>query len=495
MNWINEIITKFPNKPAMYLIKDIDGLLGDEQVQNELTQNDFVVLTFDDPVLFRYTYEKNYSNFDGTLIIRLIDAKYSDVPFDVFKDAYEVSLSLTDIFANLDCSVVRDADNALYDSLLSVSQSLDHKLNRQETNKTVNSILAVSEKMKITQLKFNVDFESYGFDEWGKWSQEIGNALATNPELVDNAKLTAVNRYFQEWLRANFDLQANRSYFNAPKSVSQINNYVNSKESGNKVALLVMDGMSFTQWTTIQTFIGKKGYISSVSSVLSMIPSITSVSRQTIFSGLLPKQFADSIDTTNKEPSRWMDFWENEGFSDSQIKYARKMGHDISEIESLGFNNPFASRFGGVIDVVDKYIHSAQQGVWSIQSELTHWLESGYLIELLERLTELDFEIYMTSDHGNVEATGIGNIREGALVITQGKRVRLYNDPGLRSEAEEKFADSASIWDSNYLPENMYPLEANDKLAFAPKGDKIVTHGGTNIEEVFVPFVKIAKGD
>lgn len=493
MNWINEIITKLPNKPATYLVKDIDGLLGDEEVQKELVHKDLAVLTFVDPVLFRYTYEKDYSNFEGTLVVRLLDAKYSDVPFDVFKDAYKVSLSLADIFTNLDCSVVRDADNALYDSLLCLSQSMDYKLNKQETIDAVMAIPAVSRNKRSIALDYDADFESYGFEEWGQLAGKIGDSLSNNPELVDNSKLTAVNIRFQEWLRANFDLQANRSYFNGPKIVSQINNYLNSKEADNKVALVVMDGMSFTQWATVQSYLSKKGYTSSVKPVLSMIPSVTSVSRQAIFAGLLPRQFADSIDTTNKEPLRWTNFWGNQGYSDSEIKYVRKMGHDISEIESLEFNNPFASRFGGVIDVVDKYIHGAQQGVWSIQSELVHWLENGYLIKLLERLTDLDFEIYMTADHGNVEATGIGNIREGALVITQGKRVRLYDDPGLRSEAEEKFADSSSIWDSNYLPENMYPLEANDKLAFAPKGDKIVTHGGTNIEEVFVPFAKITK--
>jgi hypothetical protein len=59
--------------------------------------------------------------------------------------------------------------------------------------------------------------------------------------------------------------------------------------------------------------------------------------------------------------------------------------------------------------------------------------------------------VYLTADHGNVTATGIGNPREGVLVETRGKRARVYDRPEFREEVEAKFPDSIR-WPNHGLP-------------------------------------------
>ncbi len=102
------------------------------------------------------------------------------------------------------------------------------------------------------------------------------------------------------------------------------------------------------------------------------------------------------------------------------------------------------------------------------------------------------FAVYLTADHGNVTATGIGNPREGVLVETRGKRVRVYDRTEFLEEVASKFPDSMR-WPNHGLPPARYVLLAGDLKAFTTAGDEIVSHGGIALEEVMVPFVAITR--
>ncbi len=104
-------------------------------------------------------------------------------------------------------------------------------------------------------------------------------------------------------------------------------------------------------------------------------------------------------------------------------------------------------------------------------------------------LWDKGFVTYITSDHGNVEALGIGRPAEGILAETKGERMRIYKDNQLLK------AGSASKigreWSNIGLPPDTHVLLANSHEAFINEGDTILAHGGVSIQEVIVPFVKI----
>lgn len=56
----------------------------------------------------------------------------------------------------------------------------------------------------------------------------------------------------------------------------------------------------------------------------SWVPTITSISRQALFSGKKPFAFAESLLTTSKEEPLWLEFWQNKGLAKREIKYAKK---------------------------------------------------------------------------------------------------------------------------------------------------------------------------
>jgi hypothetical protein len=48
-------------------------------------------------------------------------------------------------------------------------------------------------------------------------------------------------------------------------------------------------------------------------------------------------------------------------------------------------------------------------------------------------------------------------------------------------------------WDTKNLPESMLPVLHRGRGAFAPKGDRLVCHGGASLDELIVPFIEFSR--
>ena len=107
-------------------------------------------------------------------------------------------------------------------------------------------------------------------------------------------------------------------------------------------------------------------------------------------------------------------------------------------------------------------------------------------------IVHIRLHVILSSDHGNVEAKGCGRPAEGVIADLRGERVRIYSDELLRSTVKDKFPESI-MWPTFGLPEDYFPLLAPERLAFVPKGQKTVAHGGITIEELIVPLIQIER--
>lgn len=142
-----------------------------------------------------------------------------------------------------------------------------------------------------------------------------------------------------------------------------------------------------------------------------------------------------------------------------------------------------------VIDAVDRLMHKAIQGQQGLRLELDLWLRQGFLAQLLTKLLQYEYDVYLASDHGNHEGQGTGRLREGVLAETRGERVRIYPDVRLR---DEMVATACGIaWPGDGLPENLHVMLARSGTAFVREGERVVSHGGISLEEVVVPFVRV----
>ena len=342
---------------------------------------------------------------------------------------------------------------------------------------------------------FRETYEAFDMTDWIKFASGLGHIKSQllKKEALDaefKAQAAIANKAFEQWMHSKYQDLSTLPLLPKPKMLHQIPWYL-ERELHSKAALIVMDGMSYTQWYQIREFLAPDNWNFDESGVFSWVPTITPVARQAIFSGKVPREYADSINTTNKEGNLWKEFWIQQGLHEREIAYQKSLG--LKEFEKSEFPfviSPFIKVYGAVIDVIDKFMHGAKQGDRTMTSELDNWLDTKYLQNLLELLHNEGFDIYVTADHGNVECQGRGRIFQGVTVESANQRLRIYQSDNIRKHTAAEHPDTL-VWDNVNLPDDYYVLLAKNNDAFVPKNDRIITHGGIHIEEVIVPFVRI----
>jgi len=261
-----------------------------------------------------------------------------------------------------------------------------------------------------------------------------------------------------------------------------------------KIALIVVDGLALDQWLVVREALATKqpGLRFREQAVFAWIPSLTSVSRQATFAGKAPIFFPNSIQTTDKEPALWAQFWADQGLMPNEVVYLKGLGDGGLENVSEALSHPKARVAGLVVDKVDKIMHGMEMGTAGMHNQVCQWAKQPYLNTLLDLLLDRGFRVYLTSDHGNIEAEGCGRPSEGAVADLRGERVRIYPDAALRGKVKERFPDALE-WGTVGLPEDYLALLAPARRAFVQEKQRAVSHGGVSVEELIVPLIQIER--
>jgi hypothetical protein len=338
-----------------------------------------------------------------------------------------------------------------------------------------------------------------------QWSEWLSIFYAIVPNLEDSSYKTVhsfhqtmtnnIDICFQEWLSKQYSqLLSIPPVF--PKIVHHIPRYlareIKHSTDIQKIALVVIDGLSLPQWKMIQSFLtATDKYHFESDACYAMIPTLTSLSRQAIFSGKEPFFFPDSVLTTSKEKNLWTNFWKEEGFLVSNIGYIKNINQkeDLNALEE-SIHLSHTKILGIVINTIDNMMHGGQLGNRGLFHQIKYWLNLGMVHELLQLLLSHNYTIWITSDHGNIECIGQGGIREGKIPELKENRVRVYPSLELANRALSKIPNTI-LWNYSYLPKDFVPIIAKGNASFAPQNETTVSHGGASIEEVIVPFVKI----
>lgn len=326
-----------------------------------------------------------------------------------------------------------------------------------------------------------------------KWDEALDAAdrtawIALHADLEDR---------FSQWMIQRYGSLYNLPYHQQPVMVHQISRFLAVERTRKKLvrlALVVLDGLAFDQWLVLRESLeaGDPALRFQESTAFAWVPTLTSVTRQSIFAGEPPLYFPDSIETTSKERSHWQRFWEDQGLHRSGVELVTNLDGPADPALEAALANPRLSVLGIVWNKVDNMMHGMTMQTAGMHAGVRLWASQGHLQQLLCRLHQEGFAVYLTADHGNVTATGIGNPREGVLVETRGKRARVYDRPDFRDEVVARFPESIR-WPNYGLPPARHVLLAGDLKAFTGVGEEVVAHGGISLEEVMVPFVAITR--
>lgn len=334
-----------------------------------------------------------------------------------------------------------------------------------------------------------------------RWRYQPDSPLDGKQQAQINDWQQRLDETFLTWLRHHY-APLSGSKLPVPSHVHHIPHflaYQQRNQPHSRTALLVLDGMSLADWLIIRDAWTKRQTAWHIQErlLLAQIPTVTAVSRQALISGLRPADFAASLHHNNQERKQWTTFWQGEDLPTNTISYAHlRLGkHPLpSELDS-----PRIKALCLIHNGLDEMVHHASLGAADAQASLRLWLQeqSAQLESVITHLLTDNFTVYVTSDHGHVEAEGIGQLDEGVLVQTRSKRARLYDHAANVTAMQNQFSGLIHWQHDGLLPNGVEVLLAGSengrRLAFAPVNTVAVTHGGLTLDECVVPFIEITQ--
>ena len=440
------------------------------------------------PEGLRYIYERDYRN-SKTQAALIISSKSVRIPFDIMRRFTITRLGLDNIFPQLDAVALRTASNIDFDYLsVAVKNMNGSRLTAKQTKafymsdmfnqETVDTYSAVVEQMLKSQVSL-----CRMYHDWMPIIDRLSKLMLLRDKgfTVGDFQNTydTVDTAFRAWIEQRYCSIANSSDVSQPVMLHHVPDFV--RRESKKPAVIVIDGMSFVDWQLIREHLTDVPWELTTSAVFSFLPSVTSVARQSLFSGTIPAQNAKPFSLANEE-KQWTSYWIEHGLREDEVFFGKTETPDL----------PFKSKAAGiVVSFIDDLMHRQLQGTRGMAVDIAAWLKSGALHRLIDYLLKSGFDVFITADHGHSEAVGKGRFsKPGLLTEDASRRAVIYKD---FAGAEELDKFNVIEYVGTYMPKTYrYFLFANGEC-IGDYGNNYITHGSDSIEEILVPFIRIGE--
>ena len=354
----------------------------------------------------------------------------------------------------------------------------------------------------LAAIRDALDAGEIAYDGWRAIAERWADVLAAQyTDVVEpGAALAALrvrmNTAFVAWLFDHYADLATLPTVAVPPMVHRAARVIEHASRETKVALVVVDGLSLAVWRTILPLTRRENWRISEASTFAWLPTITPISRQAIFAARPPAFFASSIGTTSKEGALWRAYWsEAAKLPDHEIGYAGLHLRNLADGDARRdpvFSSQLGRRvLGVVVEDVDHELHGERLGEGVFHAGIRTWAKEGHLARLLGVLLEEGYHVFLTSDHGFVEAESVGVSQVGATADPHGRFERFFDQSMLEHAVGKSKLDGRLAWTNYGLPPDYLVVFAPLFGVFKPKGERLLTHGGATIEEVVVPWVEI----
>ncbi len=289
-------------------------------------------------------------------------------------------------------------------------------------------------------------------------------------------QVNIASRAFQDELLMSYHQIKSSSPVKKPRIVSKILDYLDFNYREKKVALIVVDGMALWQYEMIKSQLpGKKHE----NVIYSWLPSITQLSRQAIFRGDTPKTAYRQ--RPSSEEKLWKKFWKAKGVPDFELDYQHER-IDLSAIDLV-------SKLAIVLKDLDDKMHSSTD-YQDLLVLTENWFERSKLSKIVGDLLSKNFVVFLTADHGNVEAKGWRGLtgREKLGTNLSGSRSERHIEYAESWLCQEFIASNPDMGEAVVVDDRAIYFKTN--MSFSNK-ESLVTHGGSHLLEVLIPFVEI----
>lgn len=494
MSWADkliEIIT--PESSLPIIVQDPNEFLKFKEIKEVLIKKGYEVYYEEPGLNVRMLFEaKCRGNYKSILVI---NGEYEIMP-DINIAAEVKSVEAERFFNNFDSEKIK---NLTFEQLCKLEDyNPFYKLNSENTEKFIQDKLMVKDDNElssidngteiniiISEIEAKIQNMDVGFMPWFSLEPLLGKlgalvySSSVDYEEDYNKCLDKVNTIFQEYISKNYVV--NFSY--APRNVvtiDKVQSFILTKKH-EKVAIFVIDGMNCWQWYMLKKEITKYVKPQDDKCTFSYLPSITAWARQSLFKGDKP----DLSKTNSIEESLFKDFWKTKGgLGDYQISYEKVQ----SQRNYLSMTLPdIGIKIQAYVDnTLDSLMHGAILGNKLLYKGTDLWIKESHIAEYIKELKDNGFVVYITADHGNIDANVKFRLQANENASSKSKSKRFIQF--VSEEQCNSFVTKHSDAKFGISQNCVYFTDTNAFSNSESIDTKIITHGGSHIMELLVPI-------
>ena len=443
-----------------------------------LERSSFTIYDYKNVEAFRVIYEEQLKH--ETKKIAVIVSTDIYVPYDIRQAFFEVEISASTLFPNLNADTVMDY---MHDwDIISFAAQLsytDYSLAKQTEQFIFDTVISPENIEQFCQAALCMletackDANTYqNWIEIALRKSSLEYYAAMSGISID---LSFLDEAFKAFINDGYSRLSTEVNSTTPVIITRALSMI-SAEGNDKNALIVMDGMSLFDFKAIQRHFTEIDYCLNCS--FALIPTTTPISRQSLLSGKFPRELERPFILTDEEKEFKIKA-DSMGYLPAQVEFLR--GYDAEA-------GPLTKFVAVIINEIDEIVHGQRQGRIGMYNDMDLLGKSGKLQALISRFVTQGFTVYITSDHGNTLCTGVGGFRSGVEVQSRSKRMAVLKD---FAEANALLTENTTKYQGFYLDKGYKYFICNDGVSFDHKGEVVMTHGGMSIDEVIVPFIKI----
>ena len=350
------------------------------------------------------------------------------------------------------------------------------------------------------------------------WELELSSADSNMTEMLQMQKEEA-NIGFAKYIRNNYLGWVAPT----PAEHPMLSNEIFKKkifpaiDNDEKVFLIVIDNFRYDQWRMLVPEIGDMFDIDE-QLYFSILPTATQYARNAIFSGLMPTKIAELF------PDLWVDEDEEEGknlnegplikkqieryrrhdtFSYHKINDSAGAEKFLQQLKSLSNNDLNVA----VVNFVDMLSHARTESKMvrelannesAYRSITLSWFRHSVMSDLLRRLSQTDYKVIVTTDHGSIRVSKAVKIIGDRNTNTN---LRYKLGKNLNYNAKELFVIKEPLKAQLPAPNisTSYVFATGDSFFAYPNNYNYYVsyykdtfqHGGISMEEMLVPLVTL----
>lgn len=334
------------------IVKNTDGFLSRVDTQEVFIKEAGITLLPGSPLALRIHYERWHKG-SGERLCYIVNDLDEILP-DIKAEAFCCEFSVADVLWGYDrgellrwnppYSVLRHLFDKKQNCYLSAAQT------REEMGYVAEDI-QMYDLDKISENIRGIQLDWLNADTLEKVCRYILSAIKNRAYSQIEFLVDEINAKFQSFIDNNYTGLLTKSHLTRPYSVNKVLTHINymHSEPNDKVALFVIDGMSYWQYLMLKDLLAEKNIEPVENICYAWMPSITKLSRQALFRGDMPK--GSYVQNPSNESKLWNEFWVKHKVPSYLVNY---------EYNGSIVNPERYTKYGYVTTSLDSHMHGCR---------------------------------------------------------------------------------------------------------------------------------------